>query len=170
MESYGDPRMSVLEPRQLCEIISVADDNRFVDFIQSHPSGLAVIAEPYGDDNMLAVPSDAGDFVKWAKQNNPTLQIVMPETKRQILRQSVETWLPLVFLAMDTDLSDYLKLVVGYLEYKLKSALKGEVARVHLNAEYKTKEGEVKRFSYDGDSETLKAVVKKMDLNQFLDD
>ena len=52
----------------------------------------------------------------------------------------------------------------------MKGALRNEKARVHLEVIVDDKnEGISKRFHYEGDVEGLQKVIKKVDLNRFLD-
>lgn len=163
--------MHSLESKQICETVVVDDDANFRSYLKSNPTGFSVVPEPYGKLEGLTLPSDAGDFAKWVRQNAPSIKVEARKADRRIVRRSSDYWLPLVFLAGDIALPIYLNLVANYLYDKMKGALKGETARVHLSAVYEDKKaGVVKRFNFEGDKTSLQEAIKKFDLNQFLDD
>lgn len=160
----------MFEAKEICEIVSVANDPDFNDFIKTNPKGLAMLPEKLPYSQKLAMKSDAGDFAKWLQANSPDLTVeIKPADQRFILR-SGDYWLPLVFLANDISLPIYLNLVSSYIYEKMKGALKGEKSRVHLSVEYQDQQnGIIKRFNYEGDVDTLQKTIKKIDLNKFLD-
>ena len=163
--------MHSLESKQICEVVVVDDDVNFRSYIKSNPTGFAVVSEPYGKLEGLMLPSDAGDFAKWVRQNAASIKVETHKTDRYIVRRSSNYWLPLVFLASDIALPIYLNLVANYIYDKMKGALKGESARVHLSAVYEDRNaGVVKRFNFEGDLDSLQKTIKRFDLNQFLDE
>lgn len=167
MERY----MPVLEPKQVCEIVTVEDDTDFITYKKSNPTGLVMLPEQYGESKQLVLKSDAGDFAKWLKTNASTIKVKVGKADQRLVLRSGDYWLPLVFLASDVALPIYLNLVANYLYEKMKGALKGETACVHLSAVYEDKTtGVVKRFNFEGDAEALQKAIKRFDLNQFLDE
>jgi len=163
--------MHSLESKQICETVVVDDDANFRSYIKTNPTGFVVVTEPYGELDGLTLPSDAGDFSKWVRQNTPSVNVETHKADRYIVRRSGDYWLPLVFLASDIALPIYLNLVANYIYDKMKGALKGEAARVHLSAVYEDRNaGVVKRFNFEGDLDSLQKVIKRFDLNQFLDE
>ena len=163
--------MSFLDPKDVCECVSVEDDSAFRAFQAGSPSGLKMIADEHGETKELVLSGDAGDFTKWLKVGAPTIRVEMQEpTKRRVLR-SGEYFLPLVFLANDVALPVYLNLVACYLYEKMKGALKGDTNRVHLSAVFEDRTaGVTKRFDFEGDGVALQNTIKKFDLNEFLND
>jgi hypothetical protein len=131
---------------------------------------LTLFPEEHGESRQLVLRADGADFAKWVRAQHPELAVTVQHADRQLVFRSGDCWLPLVFLASDITLPIYLNLVSSYLYDKMKGALRGETARVHLTAEYEDPStGLVKRFTYDGDAATLRETIKKFNLNQFLD-
>jgi len=162
--------MSHLAPEDKCEIVSVEDDSAFRSFLEGDPTGLAMIPQAYGSVEVPVLSCDAGDFRKWLKSQQPEMHIQMPEADLLALR-SGEIWLPLVFLASDVALPVYLNLVACYMYDRMRGALRGDRLCAHMTAEFLDGEsGSVKRFCFKGDADALKAVIKKFDVNRFLDD
>lgn len=160
----------MFEAKEICELINIENDSDFDDFIKTNAKGLAMLPEklPYSDK--LAMKSDAGDFAKWLQANSSAINVEIKHADRRFVLRSGDYWLPLVFLANDVSLPIYLNLVSSYLFEKMKGALKGEKVRVHLSAEYQDQQnGIVKKFNFEGDVDTLQNVIKKFDLNKFLD-
>lgn len=163
--------MSQLEPKEVCKVITVEDDADFRGYLGANPSGLVMLAEPWGDRPEPVMRQDAGDFVKWLKVNAPSIPVEVRKTEQRLFLQSGDCWLPLAFLASDVSVQIYLNMVASYLYDKLKGALKGEKPRVHLSAVYEDKANNtVKRFDFEGNIEALQRVIKRFDLNKFLDD
>lgn len=163
--------MSVLEPKEICEFVAVPDAHEFRAYRASKPRGILVVPELQTEAGGRVLKSDGGDFRKWIKRNAPTVTVEMQSRKPLLVLRSADYWLPLVFLATDVALPIYLNLVASYLYDKMKGALKGEKPRVHLSAVYEeTPSGVVKRFNFEGDVNALQKVIKKFDLNEFLDD
>lgn len=163
--------MSILEPKEICEVVAVEDDGEFRVYRQGNPTGFLMVPERHGQSEGLVLKSDGGDFAKWIRRNAPTIDVRLPSANRKLVFRSGDYWLPLVFLASDVTLQVYLNLVANYLYDKMKGALTRETTRVHLSATYKDNEsGIVKRFNFEGDAEALQKVVKKVDLNRFLDE
>lgn len=163
--------MDVLEAKEICELVTVEDAAAFRNFSKSASTGLSMIPEEYGEPKQLVLKSDAGDFAKWLKGYDPKINVGIGKADQRLVLRSGDYWLPLVYLAHDIVLPVYLNLVASYLYEKMKGALKGEVTRVHLSAEYEDKAtGIVKRFNFEGDSEALQKAIKRFDLNEFLDE
>ena len=161
---------AMFESKEICELVSIENDQDFNDFIKTNPKGLAMLPEklPYSDK--LAMKSDAGDFAKWLQTNSSALNVAIKPADQRFVLRSGDYWLPLVFLANDISLPIYLNLVSSYIYEKMKGSLKGEKLRVHLSAEYQDQQnGIVKRFNFEGDVDTLQKTIKKFDLNKFLD-
>ncbi|VXB97296.1 hypothetical protein PSEUDO8BK_40548 [Pseudomonas sp. 8BK] len=50
----------------------------------------------------------------------------------------------------------------------MKGSLKGESPRVHFSAEFQDNHsGKIKRFTFEGDHESLKSAIKRFDANEF---
>jgi transcriptional regulator with XRE-family HTH domain len=162
---------SVLEPRDVAEIGSVADEAEFRAFQKANQRGLAMIPEIYGDSRKPALRSAGGDFAKWLKINEPTIPVEVRKSDQRLVLRSGDYWLPLVFLAGDVALPVYVNLVANYIYEKMKGALKGDKARVRFSAMYEdASTGVVKRFDFDGDEEALQQAINKFDPNKFFSD
>lgn len=162
--------MSVLEHKDIAEVVDVTDDTAYRQFAASN-KGLALVPEEYGEKNELLLKSDGGDFTKWLRAAHPDVPAVVQGQAPKLVLRSGDYWLPLVFLASDIALPVYLNIVASYLYEKMKGALKNDPTRVHLSVMYEDKEsGKVKRFNFEGDAEALQKAIKKLDLNKFLDE
>jgi hypothetical protein len=163
--------MSIAEPTDVCEIVDVQDDISFKAFCNTFGTGLAIVPEPFGDENEPTLSSDSGDFEKWIKRSNFELPVHNEGAGHLRVLRSGEYWLPLVFLASNVALPIYLGLVQDYIKDKIRGTLSGDKTRVRLSAVFKDEnQGLVKMFKYEGDSKTLHSQLKKFDLNKFLDD
>lgn len=163
--------MISLEPKDKCELLSIEDGAAFLAFSAKNPTGLEMVAEQYGEGQQVAVKSDAGDFAKWLRATSPDLNVVLESMAPKLVLRSGDIWLPLTFLASDIALPVYLNLVASYLYDRMKGALKGESNRVHFCAEFEDKaNGIIKRFTFDGDADALQKVIKRFDINDFLDE
>ncbi len=162
--------MNAFEEKDFCELVSIDDDKDFRDFLKSTPRGLAFLPERYGGCNGLVMKADAGDFAKWLRQNKPDLNVELRTADRRLDLRSADFWLPLALLANDVAIQFYLNLVANYVYDRMRGALQGERARVHLEVIYEDKqEGLAKRFRYAGDLDGLQKVIKRFDLDKFMD-
>lgn len=160
----------LFDDRELCEVRIVDDDREFRDFLSSNPTGITFIPEKYKGCEGLLMKPDAGDFAKWLRQNKSDINVEMRKTDKRLVLRSGDYWLPLVFLASDVALPIYLSLVSNYIYDRMKGALIGEKARVHLEVIYEDKEESItKKFTFEGDGDGLKEAIKKFDLNKFMD-
>ncbi|CAN0540789.1 unnamed protein product [Ectocarpus sp. 12 AP-2014] len=151
--------------------LSELEDLEILNEIPSASKGITVLPESYREVDGLIVKADAGDFTKWVKLNAPEIEITANEGHSKLALRSGDYWLPLVFLASDVSLPIYLNVVSNYLYEKMRGALRGDKARVHLSAVYEDKkEGKLKRFDFEGDAESLRSAIKKFDLNKFMDE
>lgn len=153
-----------------CEVVDSSDDSEFQKYLQGNPSGLQVVPKNYRTCKGKLVSSDAGDFTKWLKRNHPVIPVSMNKGDGILDLRSSDIWMPLVFLASDVSVPIFLNLVSNYVYDRMKGALKNDKARVHLDVIYRDeKSGVTKEFRYEGFIEDLQKVIKKFDLNQFLD-
>jgi hypothetical protein len=170
--SATDFDKSLLEPKEVVEVITVSGDPEFERFIETDARGLTIVPEPWKDYPEPVLPPDAGDFAKWLRANATSVSVRVAETDKRLVLHSAEIWLGLAFLASDVSVQIYLNMVANYLYDRLKGALKGETSRVHFSVEYEETPngGVIKRFNFAGDVDALKKVIKRFDLNRFLDD
>jgi hypothetical protein len=163
--------MSDLQPKDVCELVTIEPDDSFKTFAQSSPSGVALVPQSYGDHEKPVIKAAAGDFAKWMAAAHPEIKVSLPKDTERLVLHSQDLWLPLAFLASDISLPIYLNLVSSYLYERWKGALRKDNPRVHVSAEYEDKSaGVTKRFNFSGDAEALKLAMKKFDLNEFLND
>jgi len=159
-----------LDDAETCEFTVVENDDEFRTYHQESQPGLKIIAQKYRSCEGLLVSPEAGDFTKWLRRNHPELNIGISKKDGILVLHSSDYWMPLVYLGSNIALPIYLNLVSSYIFARMKGALRNEKARVHLEAVYHDeKEGVSKKFHYEGDSEGLQKIIKKIDLNRFLD-
>jgi len=163
--------MGMLENKDICEIVTVENDNNFREFIASSPTGVRIVPEPYRAGSQPLLKAEAGTFAKWIRAHNPSVNVELNDKHQRLVLHSGDIYLPLAFLASDIALPIYLNLVSNFLWEKMKGALRTDTVRVHFSAEYEDKiSGTIKRFNFEGDAESLKTAVKRFDLNKFLDE
>ncbi|MGX9379732.1 hypothetical protein [Pseudomonas sp. JQ36] len=115
-----------------------------------------------------ALAVEAGSFKKWLNINYPEIEVVTPQDATIFDLHDYSYIMPLVSLASDMSLQNYLALVVQYLETYTSSRLEGESDEVQLSAFYQ--DGSVtKEFKFKGSTDALKASIKKFDLNKFME-
>jgi hypothetical protein len=159
------------DSKDICEVSDYAGADEFNKFLEETGTGLQLTPERYGHLGQLSIKAEAGRFAKWIAANSADVKVTIKDADQKIALHSNEIWLPLAFLASDTSLSIYLNIVSSYLYDKMKGALKGDSIRVNLRAVYKDEKTEkVKEFTYDGDDKTLQKIIKRIDLNDFLDE
>jgi len=160
--------MDVLEPKEICEISTLDEMQDFKNYLDSNPSGFKIVATEYPDCAGLVLYSETGNFHKWVRRNKPGIHIEVQQADKRLTLRSGEYWLPLVFLANDVTLQIYLGIVANYLYDMMKGALKGEKQRVHLTAIFESNpEGTFKKFSFEGDIESLEKAITKFNLKKF---
>lgn len=163
--------MSILEPRQVAEIVELDDDPAGYEFATRAAGGIRIVAEAHGESRSVALRESAGDFAKWLKRISPGVPVELQVPAERLVLRCGDYWLPLVFLAKDVALPVYLGLVSNYIYDKMKGALAGDRTRIRFSAIFEDRRaGVIKRFDFEGDSEALEKAIKRFDLNEFLDD
>jgi hypothetical protein len=164
------PGIHFLDDTETCEIVALDENSDFQSFLQTGLSGLKFVPTKYRSYEGKLLSPDAGDFSKWLKCNHSEVNLAIDRGDGTLVLRSSDFWMPLVFLASDIALPIYLNLVSNYIYDRMKGALRNEKARVHLEAVFHDdKEGVSKKFRYEGDVESLQKIIKKFDLNCFLD-
>lgn len=162
--------MSILEEKETCETIAVKDDSEYRAFITASSAQIEFVPEQYQDCKGLVTKADGGSFAKWLHSAKPELKIKLRKSDGKLVLHSDDLWLPLAFLATDVALPVYLNFVASYLYDRARGALRGAKPRVHLQAVYEDRQdGIVKSFQFEGDVNALEKVVKRFDLNRFLE-
>lgn len=147
----------------------VESDKLFDIFLESNSGEIAIIPEPYGDVP-LGLKPDGIDFAKWIKSAHPEFRISLPKELPKISLHSSDVWLPLIQLAGNTPLAVFLNMASNYLYDKVKGKLTSDKPKIHMSVIYKNKtDGLTRRFEFSGDGDSLSKVIKKFDLNGFLD-
>ena len=163
--------MNDIEPKDIAKLATIDDASSFQEVRNQQNSGIVIIPERYGNSEETYIKADGGDFTKWLVQEKPDISVQFPSGKRKVSLHSAEYWLPLVYLANDIALPTYLSLVANYLYDKIRGALTNEKKRINFSVVSEDRSaGKLKRFDFSGDYEGLQKIVKKFDLNQFLDD
>lgn len=162
--------MSIVEPKEICELQEI-EELPIEKSVASKKNGIVFVPALYGQLDQPVIMADTGDFIKWLKSESPNIEVDTNTTSPKLVLRSGDYWLPLAYLASDVTLPVYLNLVSSYLYEKARGALKGDSTRVHLSAVYEDIEtGKIKRFRFEGDTESLKSAIKRFDLNKFLDE
>ncbi len=117
-----------------------------------------------------AIATEAGAFKKWLKVKHPDIELVIPQGKDKVDLHDFTLVMPLVQLAAEQSIVNYLNLVLEYANYYFSGSLKGEKNKVSLRAKYfNSKSGELKEFCFEGSEESLGKTIKQFDINRFLE-
>lgn len=118
-----------------------------------------------------SIAHQAGDFKKWMKLNHPDVEVIVPNNKPKFDLHDYSLVMPLVNLATNMSLVNYLGLVVAYADYCFRGKLDGESNEVQINVIYEDTElGKKKEFNFKGSKEALESSIEKFNLNEFMDD
>lgn len=118
-----------------------------------------------------SIAHQAGDFKKWMKKHHPAVEVMVPSDKPKFDLHDYSLIMPLVSLAADMSLVNYLGFVVEYSNYYFRGNLDGEGNEVTLSVIYEdSKQGKKKSFDFKGSVEALEKSIKKFDVNKFMDD
>jgi hypothetical protein len=132
--------------------------------------GLVIVADIAGGDFL---PDITGDFIKWSQESEIDLPVKLLVQKRYIHRRSIDIWLPVMWIGQNVLLPIVLSLIAAYIFDKSKGLLKGEKATVKFALLHRNKKGQIKRFEFEGDSNSLSKLINKsktLDLDTFFDD
>lgn len=150
---------------------ALSNDESFKHFLSTQQCGIFIAPEEIQSKTQLIIKSEAGYFAKWIKNNYHEINVVLDAQKPKLVLQSHDIFLPLVFLASDVSLPIYLNIVSSYLYEKMKGLLEGEKVHAHFTVVFEDKpNGITKRFDFEGDIDSLQNVIKRFDLNRFLDE
>lgn len=150
--------------------LPIKDNDAFDEYVRSTATGVLFVPELYASST-LSLTADAGDFVKWARNQYPDTPVSFPTGIPKIALHGADFWLPLVYLASDTPMQIFLSMVSNYLYDKAKGRFKTELPRVHMSVIYQDKkQGTTKKFEFSGDQETLTKAIKRFDLDNFFND
>ncbi|GIC28244.1 hypothetical protein IG509_16905 [Vibrio cholerae] len=121
-------------------------------------------------DNMKeTVPDVTGTFVKWMYLNHPEIEVETPDNAKKALLRSQSLIMPIVSLALDMSLLNYLALVLEFAKFKFQGSLEGDKNVISLRVRYKDEiNGVEKEFSFDGTESALENTVEKFSINDFM--
>lgn len=148
----------------------VTDDDEYEEFLRVGSSGVYLKAEQFGESAELALRSDGGDFLKWAKETSPEIKLGMQEVEKRLVLKSADIWIPLAYLASDITIPVYLNILANYLYDRLRGSIGSNNTKIHFSAVYKESDnGTTKKLTFSGNADALEKVIKKFDANSFLD-
>lgn len=128
---------------------------------------IEVLEGPYYEGS---ISNETGPFKKWLKVKHPEVELIVPENKSKFDLHDYTLVMPLVNLATDMSLVNYLTLVLEYTNYCFKGRLKSDKNEVSINVRYENENtGERKEFNFKGSEVALKASIKKFDVNKFME-
>ncbi|CAK2047958.1 conserved hypothetical protein [Vibrio crassostreae] len=128
---------------------------------------IEVLEDPYYEGS---ISHETGPFKKWLKVKHPEVELVVPEKKSKFDLHDYTLVMPLVNLATDMSLVNYLTLVLEYTNYCFKGSLKSDSNEVSINVRYENENtGEKKEFNFKGSETALKESIKKFDVNKFME-
>lgn len=117
-----------------------------------------------------SISHEAGPFRKWMRVYHPEIEVTVPSKATKYDLHDYSIIMPLVSLASDMSLQNYLTLVSEYIKTITSDKLEGETDEVQINALYQDdKKGIKKEFNFKGSQEALQKTIKKFDLNKFME-
>lgn len=129
---------------------------------------IEILTDPYYEGS---ISNEAGPFKKWMRVHHPQIEVAVPDGATKYDLHDYSIIMPLVSLAIDMSLQNYLTLVAEYLKTITSDKLEGETGMVQINALYHDdNKGVKKEFNFKGSPEALKQTVKKFDLNKFMEE
>lgn len=146
-------------------------DAASIEFSDLSISGIRFIAEEQYGGSPASLKADSGDFAKWIRQQDPNLEVHVPQGTPKIALHGADIWLPLIQLAGDTSMQIFLNMAASYLYDRSKGALKNDAPRIHMSVIYQDKaQGKMKKFEFSGDHDALAKAIKRFDLDNFFRD
>jgi hypothetical protein len=141
------------------------------EFLSKKKDVLCIPEKRFHDYEGQVLNPDTFDFAKWFREKRPDVSIDVIKADGIADLRSGDYWLPLVLLAGDVSFQVYLGIVANYIYDKLRGSLNHDKASVHLKTIYRSaKDGKFKKFEYDGSVDGLTAIIKKVDLNEFMEE
>ncbi len=162
---------NILEPKDKFKIEPINDNPELATLIQNNTKSILCIPENITKQSSYnVVPAQTYDFAKWLRKKREDISIDVVKSEGIKSLHANELWMPIVILASDMSVQVYLGLVSSYIYDRIKGALKHDRTDVHIQAYYEeTREGVIKKFSYNGSVEGFEKVAKQFDVNKFLD-
>lgn len=115
------------------------------------------------------IPDVTGTFVKWMHFNHPEVVVETPHNAEKALLRSQSLIMPIVSLAFDMSLQNYLSLALEFAKFKFQGSLEGDKNLISLHVKYKDKNNGVeKEFSFEGSEDALEKTVEKFSINDFM--
>ena len=159
-----------LEEKDKLKHENITPPSDYIEFLNTKRGVLCVPEQKFRDYAGTVLQPETFRFAKWFTQNHPEIAIDVHEADARADLRSNDFWLPFVFLAADVSLQIYLNIVANYIYDMARGSLKHDKKSVHLKTIHKSSEtGEIKEFTYDGSVKGFKALIKKFDLNKFMD-
>lgn len=131
------------------------------------------LEEKCKEDSLLILPrkyekqgycfaSHSVDFVKFCRSQNADVEILSTDDFKVLDLHSFDIWMPIIYVAEQILLPLAISLVANFISSK-KKGREHEKARVNVDIVYKKGKKEVD-IHYDGDADTFKEVMDKLEL------
>jgi hypothetical protein len=128
---------------------------------------IEILADRYYEGS---ISHEAGPFRKWMRVHHPEIEVKLPSGATKFDLHDYSIIMPLVSLASDMSLQNYLTLVIEYIKSITSEKLEGETEEIQISALYQDdKNGVKKEFNFKGSQIALEKAVKKFDLNKFME-
>ncbi len=115
------------------------------------------------------IPDVTGTFVKWMHYNHPEIEVEIPNNAKKALLRNQSLIMPIVSLALDMSLPNYLALVLEFAKFKFQGSLEGDKNIISLHVKYRDKSSGVeKEFSFEGTESALEKSVETFSINEFM--
>jgi len=133
----------------------------------------SILEEKCRKDSLLILPrhyekqgycfaSESADFVKFCRSQNAEAVILSTDDIKVLDLHSFDIWMPVIYVAKEILLPLAISLVANFICSK-KKGREHEKAKVNVDIVYKKGKKEVD-IHYDGDADTFKDVIDKLDL------
>ena len=157
------------------EIIKINETESYLDKYINDSNLQTIAAEKLSKNDIVILPAkyseneyyfaqETIDFVKFCRSKSNTGMDILTDGDIQIRSlHSFDIWLPIIFIASNILLPAVINLVTSFIYDKMKGR---EHEKVKVNVEIVIKNGKKeKQIHYDGDAESFKTLMDKIDLN-----
>lgn len=153
------------------EVIELEQSSLETYIKQSEQSSM--LEEKCQKDSLLILPrkyekqgycfaSHSVDFVKFCRSQNADVEILSTDDFKVLDLHSFDIWMPIIYVAQEILLPLAISLVANFISSK-KKGREHEKAKINVDIVYKKGKKEVD-IHYNGDADTFKEVMDKLDL------
>lgn len=107
------------------------------------------------------IADESVNFMKWMNQNYSNISIFIPHDAKQESLNSMCFYMPLVKLALDMELLEYLQYVIEYIKFMSRGNLKSQDVAISLHTKY-YENGQLETMDFNGNLTAFKELLDHM--------